>query len=125
MAMSMTSRREYLNTTRQCYQKELSRAEKSKIIDEVVKLLAYHRKHAITVLNQPQAALRPKHKRNRQLLYLDAMPVIEIVWEALDFPCAERLHPVMLETAELLVRHDELCLTAEISKQLTQISPAT
>lgn len=125
MAMSMTSRREYLNTMRQCYKNELSRAEKSKIIDEVVKLLAYHRKHAITVLNQPQASLKPKHKRNRQLLYLDAMPVIEIVWEALDFPCAERLHPVMLETAELLARHDELCLTAEISEQLTQISPAT
>lgn len=125
MAMSMSSRREYLNAMRLRYHKAILRAEKSKIIDEVVKLLAYHRKHAISVLNQPQTALKPKHKRKRQLLYVDAMPVIETVWEALDFPCAERLHPVLSETAELLARHNELCLTAEISKQLSQISPAT
>ena len=53
------------------------------------------------------------------------MLVIQLVWEALDYPCAERLHPVLTSTAELLELHNELTLTTEISEQLSQISRAT
>lgn len=125
MAMSKQSRREYLNNMRQRYRKAVSRTEKTNIIDEVVTLLAYHRKHAITVLNQAPVSLKPPRKRSRLLQYVEALPVIELVWEALDYPCAERLHPVLLSTARLLVKHNELCLTTEISQQLVQISRAT
>ncbi len=88
MTRSVKSRREYLNTMRKRYQQTTSRTEKTKIINEVVKVLNYRRKHATTVLNQPPSAPKPPVKRGRPFKYLEAMPVFQSVWEALDYPCA-------------------------------------
>jgi hypothetical protein len=107
------------------YKKASSKAEKSQIIDEVVNVLGYNRKYAIQALNSPKTALKKIVKRQRPVKYLDALPAIQVVWEALDFPCAERLHPVLLFTAELLFTHGELSLTPEIRQQMSQISRAT
>jgi hypothetical protein len=125
MSMSTQSRREYLNSMKKRYLKTKSKDEKTKIINEVIELLGYHRKYVITALNQPPVFLKPKRNRNRPLKYLEAMPVVESVWEALDYPCAERLHPVLFETAELLAKHNELGLNPTISEQLQLISRAT
>ncbi|WP_123809319.1 hypothetical protein [Kyrpidia tusciae] len=51
--------------------------------------------------------------------------MIQVVWEALDYPCAERLHPVLVRTAEQLARHGEIRLTPEMLDELRQISRAT
>lgn len=125
MKMSLVSRREYLDTMRQRYKKTSSRAEKSHLIDEVVNLLGFHRKYAIQVLNCHKSTSKKANKRKRPTKYLDCLPTIELVWEALDFPCAERLHPVLLSTAELLAKHGELTLAPEVREQLPQISRAT
>lgn len=125
MTMSSKSRREYLNAMRQRYQRALSRKERTEIISEVVKVLEYNRKYVITILNQLPASSKPPAKRHRPLKYIEAMPVVELAWEALDYPCAERLHPVLLSTAELLAHHNEIFLTTEVSEQLSQISRAT
>lgn len=125
MTMSTKSRHEYMNTMRQRYQKTSSRAEKTKIINEVVKVLGYHRKYVTAALNQLPSSSKPPVKRHRPLKYLEAMPVIQLVWESLDYPCAERLRPVLLSTAENLARHNELDLTEEICEQLSEISQAT
>ena len=53
------------------------------------------------------------------------MPVVQRVWEALDYPCAERLHPVLLETAQILAQHGHLRLTDTIVSQLREISRPT
>lgn len=76
------------------YKRAKTRNEKSAILDNAVNVLGCHRKDAIRVL--------ANLKRKRPLAYQEAMPVIQRVWEALDYPCAERLHPVLLETAQIL-----------------------
>ncbi len=48
-----------------------------------------------------------------------------VVWESLDYVCAERLTPALLPTAEHLARFGELRLTPERREQLGQISRAT
>lgn len=124
--MSLKSRREYLNTMHQRYCQANSRAEKSQLIDEVTGTLDYNRKYAIQVLNEPLLPVaKPPAKRSKSLLYLEAMPAIQRVWEALDYPCAERLHPVLLSTAEHLASHGELTLAATVREQLAQISRST
>jgi len=123
--MSLTSRREYLNTMCRRYRQAVSREEKSRIIGEVVSVLGYHRKYAIQILNNEPSTARNPVRRKRPLQYLEALPVIRLVWEALDYPCAERLHPVLLPTAELLVTHGEVSLSLEVRQQLAQISRAT
>lgn len=123
--MSMQSRREYLNTMRTRYRQARSRSEKSQILDELQKTLGYARKYAIATLNVPPKETRRRQSRTRPLRYQAAMPVIQMVWEALDYPCAERLHPVLVRTAEQLARHGEIRLTPEVFDELQQISRAT
>ncbi|BCV23188.1 DDE-type integrase/transposase/recombinase [Moorella sp. Hama-1] len=124
--MSLKSRREYLNSMHQRYRQANSRAEKSQIINEVTSMLDYNRKYAIQVLNGPLLPVaKPPAKRSKSLLYLEAMPAIQRVWEALDYPCAERLQPVLLSTAGHLASHGELTLTPTVREQLAQISRST
>lgn len=123
--MSLSSRREYLSNVVQRYKKAQTKKERSRILDEVVCVLGYNRKYAIQVLNKPVRERKGKGKRHKPLKYLESLPVIQRVWEALDYPCAERLHPVLLPMAELLAKHGELCLTPVVRQQLAQISRAT
>lgn len=125
MSMSLASRREYLRVMRRRYRTAASRQEKSQILDEVVATCGYHRKYAIRVLSVDQETPRPKRRRMRQKKYLEALPVIHTVWQALDYPCAERLHPVLLQTAEHLAAHGEVNLSPLVREQLAQISRAT
>jgi transposase InsO family protein len=123
--MSMSSRREYLGTMCKRFKEASSRASKSLIINELVSNLGYNRKYAVHALNNPVATLREPVKRKRPIEYIEALPAIQLVWEALDYPCAERLHPVLPSTAEILSNHGELSLTPEIRLQLSMISRAT
>ncbi|MCL6445728.1 MAG: transposase [Alicyclobacillus sp.] len=124
MRMSLPSRREYLETVRARYAEAKSRREKSLILDEVQATLSYARKYAIAAM-RPKPSRNPKPRKPRPLRYQAAIPVIQLVWEALDYPCAERLHPVLVETARQLARHGEIHLTPEIERDLQQISRAT
>src|SRR5690606_5039374 len=47
------------------------------------------------------------------------------VWRALDYPCAERLHPVLLEMADKLSQHGHLSLSPLVRSQLASISRPT
>lgn len=107
------------------YLKASTRQEKSRILDELEQTLGYARKYAIAAMNPKPEHDRPPAKRTRTLQYLEAMPVVQVVWEALDYPCAERLHPVLANTAVQLANHGEFKLTPEVLRDLTQISHAT
>lgn len=122
--MRMSSRKDYVSKMRDRYRKTKSRAEKSILISETVNVLGCHRKHAIRVLNQQ--APRPKAvRRKRPGKYAASLSVILTVWQALDCICAERLHPVLLDTALVLEKHRELHLTDENKLHLAAISRAT
>ncbi|WP_201024897.1 DDE-type integrase/transposase/recombinase [Ferroacidibacillus organovorans] len=123
--MSMQSRREYLSAMRIRYLRATARQEKSRILDELEATLGYARKYAIAAMKGRPEQHGPRSKRCRPLQYQMALPVIQVVWEALDYPCAERLHPMLVGTANLLARHGELHLTPTIVEQLEQISRAT
>lgn len=123
--MSLKSRKEYITVMSQRYRSTKNRAEKSSILDEVVNALDYHRKYAIQVLKRPAQPkmLKPKRKRGHQ--FTESVFAIQTVWRALDYPCAERLHPMLLETAERLSKHGHIFLTPLIRSQLNAISRST
>ncbi|HVB10246.1 MAG TPA: transposase [Bacillota bacterium] len=123
--MSMAARREYLSVVRARYRALASRAAKAALLDEVIGTLGYNRKYAIRVLGQPNAGRRSPVKRRGAHRYLAALPAIELVWTALDYPCAERLHPVLLSMAEQLAAHGEISLPPDVRAQLASISRAT
>lgn len=123
--MSLASRREYLAVMRDRYRAAGGKAERSRLLTEVVDACGYHRKYAIRVLSGPAQSGRSAIQRRRQRQYTDALPAIQAAWTALDYPCAERLHPVLLATAQQLAQHGEVGLTSAICEQLAQISRAT
>lgn len=123
--MSRRSRKEYVEQMKQRYRKAKSRIEKIRIIDQVCETLECHRKHAIRVLNASTPPRQSLVRRPRPLQYQEAIPCIYKVWEALDYPCAERLHPVLVEMAEHLSSHGEIYLDDTIRQQLGLISRTT
>jgi hypothetical protein len=121
--MSLSSRKEYMTAMRHRYAQATSRADKAALIDELVSVTGFHRKYAIQALHRAPAP--GPVRRHRTLAYVDALPAIALAWEALDYPCAERLHPVLLETVERLAAFREIHVDDAVRDQLTSISRAT
>ncbi len=94
--MSLAARREYLALMRDRYRAAGGKAEGSHLVTEVVDACAYHRKYAIRVLRAPAQSGRSAIKRWQQRQYADALSVLGAAWTALDDPCAERVHRVLL-----------------------------
>lgn len=51
--------------------------------------------------------------------------VVRVVWESLDYVCAERLTPALLATAQQLAQWEEVVLTGAVEAGLRSISRAT
>lgn len=120
----MSSRKDYARKMRERYLGATSRAEKSALVSETVSVLGCHRKHAIRMLNQ-KVSKPSKLGRKRPRKYAASLSVILTVWRSLDCICAERMHPVLLTTALVLEKHNELCLTEENRLHLASISRTT
>jgi hypothetical protein len=77
-------------------------------------------------MNLPSLERVPRKKRLKTRRYgADVAEVVRIVWESLDYVYAERLTPVLLDTARRLVDWEELTLTPEVEEKLGTISRAT
>jgi len=123
--MSMRTRKEYVARMRERYIATKGKAAKTRLLDELVEVTGYNRKYAIRLLSKKAWPAVVKPRRRRRRLYDECMPVVALVWEALDYCCAERLHPRLLPVAEQLSRHHIVYLTPEIAHQLSSISRAT
>lgn len=122
--MTVNERRKYLKLMKPRYQKA-SRSEQSDLLTEMEQVTGLHRKSLLRLLHA-QTLERKKRSKGRGRTYgLAVEQVILVVWESLDYVCAERLTPVLLTTAEHLARFGSVHLTPEVKEHLTQISEAT
>jgi len=121
----MQSRKEYMKAMVDRYRKARSRRDKSVIIDEIVSVTTFNRKYVLQQLNGLLPLPKGKTDRRRHLKYQEAAPAIQIVWRALDYPCAERLHPILLEMADKLAKHGHIALSPLVRSQLAEISRPT
>lgn len=121
------SKKEYVKAMRKRYHATSGRQERGELLDELVEVGGYSRKHAITLMNQkpPVKRKKPKKRPGRPRSYRHCLPVIEVLWETLDYCCAQRLHPQLVPLSEALARHGEIQLTVEVREELSQISSAT
>ena len=122
--MTRTSVREYNEAVQWRYLRG-SKKEKSKILDEFSKVTGYHRKATVRLLHRES---KPKvgKKRGRPRRYSAAVvSALCVVWEATDRLCSKRLQPFLSELVQVLSRHGESTLSAEIEAQLCQMSPST
>lgn len=122
--MSLPARREYLRVMRERYLGTKNRAARGRLLDEIQAATGYNRKYAVRLLSARRWPAAVK-RRQRPRQYQQCLPVIALAWEALDYCCAERLHPRLVLVAEQLARHHMISLTEEVKHQLATISRAT
>lgn len=121
--MTLEERRKYLLRMRLRYV-QANRTERGRLLDEMVQVTELHRKSLLRLMHA--APVRKLRVRQRGRTYDYAVDdVIRVVAESLDYICAERLTPGLLPTAQLLVQHGELTVSAEVLAKLGRISIST
>jgi IS30 family transposase len=99
-----------------------TREERSRLLDELVVLTGLHRKSVVRLLKGPSLERQPRRRQRSREYGAAVDDALRVIWESLDYVCAERLTPVLVTTAEQLARHGELAVTAEVLEQLGRIS---
>jgi len=123
--MTINERRKYLKLVAPRYAKS-GRAERSRLLTEMEEVTELHRKSLLRLMHVPSLERAPKKTRYKRRRYGTAVAeVVRVVWESLDYVCAERLTPALPETARQLARWGELVLTIEVQEKLGSISRAT
>jgi hypothetical protein len=121
--MTVNERRKYLKLMKALYQRA-KRGERSRLLTEMQAVTGLHRKSLLRLLHASR--LTPKKRTTpRQRTYgLAVEQVILVVWESLDYVCAQGLTPLLLATAQQLAGFGSVRLTSEVEQQLGQISEA-
>lgn len=130
--MTLNERRKYLKKMWPRYA-QADRSGRNGLLTEMEAVTGMHRKSLIRLMRSAHtgALERKKAKTLRPTTYgRDVQAVVGLVWESLDYICAERLTPQLLSTARHLDRFGELqkvgvVLTAQLEEQLAQVSRPT
>jgi hypothetical protein len=124
----MPSRLEYVKIAKQRYLKA-TKDKKSKMLDELCLNTGYHRKYAIRKLAPSVSLTEPNgFARRRRKSYTYTNEVIHWlakVWEVMDYPCGQRLQPVLAEMVDVLIAHKELTIPEAIAQRLKHLSSAS
>lgn len=116
---------QYLKRLQNRYRKA-SKQERSAILDEFVKTIGYHRKHAIAVLNgRQEPATGPIRRPRRRTYGAEEAAALEVLAELFDDVCAKRLRAAMDTELPRLYESGALVISATCYQKLQTISPAT
>lgn len=99
-----------------------SREERSRLLDDLAALTGLHRKSVVRLLKGPTLERRPRPRQRGREYGTGVDDALRVIWESLDYVCAERLTPALVSTAEQLARHGELEVTDVVLEQLGRIS---
>src|SRR5512139_1203573 len=72
-----------------------NRPEKLRILDEFVAVTAYHREHAIRLLNSAGARPRSRKPSLSRVYNDEVQEALVVLWEASDRVCGKRLKPLL------------------------------
>jgi len=122
--MTVNERRKYLKLMKPLYQ-QAKRGERSRLLSQMQEVTGLHRKSVLRLLHASSLARKKRTTPRKRTYGLAVEQVILLVWESLDYVCAERLTPVVLTTAQHLAGLECVHLTEEVEQQLGQISEAT
>ena len=123
--MTRASLREYAAVQRARYQ-QASRADKHRLLDEVVAVTGMHRKAAIRLLRRVSRAVPAPPRSGRPRRYgAEVAAAAEVLWQASGRIGAHRLHPFVPELLDRLVRCGELAVTPAVDKLVRQASRPT
>ena len=101
--------------------------EKLRILDQVVAITGYHRKHIIRLMRtRPTITQIPRPAQRRLPLYDAAVrEAVVVLWEASDRVCGKRLKPLLPILVAALERHGHLALDPTVRTRVLAASAAT
>ena len=122
--MTLDERRRYLKRMRGRYW-SADRAGRGDLLTEMEAVTGMYRKSLVRLVRGPTLERKRRHGARGRTYGPDMEDAIRVVWESLDYVCAERLTPALLPTAQHLAQFAELSLPAKLETQLARISRAT
>jgi len=122
--MSVHDRRKFLLIQQERYL-NASRAAKSAMLDAMEADTHLHRKHLIRLMNSDDIRPRKRNRERGRTYGPEVEHAVRLVADALDWPGAERVQPVLADMAQCLARFGHLSLSAPLLSQLHQVSIST
>lgn len=123
--VTMSTKKEYVQTVRERYKKVKTRKEKSLIIDEVEANLKKDRKYIIRVLNGKYYRKRRKITKRPEVYTYDLSKPLKEIWIVGGKKGSKNLKPQIPELIKKLKQFDEIVLYAKQEKLLCQMSTYT
>jgi hypothetical protein len=122
--MDMHSRNEYLKVIRESYCKARTRKEKTQLLDEYCRNTGQSRKYVIWKIHK--VVLKPKQRKRRKEQYDGQVKAaLAKIWEIFDYPCGQRLKPILQAEVDRLRELGEIELTDEVAQKLKNLGSAT
>jgi len=120
--MDMHSRNQYLKQIRVEYLKTRSKKGRGSLLDESEKRTGLNRKYLIRKIRVLSNLDKKKVKVRRRKQVYDGEVTTALVkcWEIFDYPCGQRLKPLLSEEAKRLRRLGELICSDEVWDKLNQ-----
>jgi hypothetical protein len=119
------ARNEYLRDLREEYQ-WITKKQKSQLLDEAVKRTGLARKVVIRKLCRPTTLVTAVRTKMRRRYYDVAVrTALAGLWQLFDYPCGQRLAPLLREQVPRLRARGEWCCSEEVAAKLLTISPKT
>ncbi len=124
--MDMHSRNQYLKTLRDEYWRA-SKKDKGKLLDEAEKRAGLHRKSLLRKLKPTTNLDQSKAERKKRAVTYDGRAISALVdiWQIFDYPCGQRLEPLIKDQLERLRYFNEIEVTDEMARQLKKMSSST
>jgi len=121
----MHSRNEYLKELQQRYFHTRSKKEKSSILDEYCRNTHQNRKYVIRKIRSLRSSA-PRRRKKRKVIYDGYVKAaLAKVWEIFDYPCGQRLAPLLKTEVARLRQLEEIFIPSEVAEKLKTISSAT
>lgn len=125
--MSLHARKEYLIQIKKRYLKTPWK-EKGVILNEFCEATGMNRKYVIDCLSAKHAIrLARKRRHGTRKIWYDNEFVffLKKIWEILDYPCGDRLKPILPEMVRKMRQFHELEIPEFIAEKLTTVSHST
>lgn len=121
--MTIDERFKYLRMQKKRYV-QMSRKERTQILDEMEQVTGLDRKTLIRHMNG-NPTRKPRRKQRGKTYGPEVDDALRVIAESFDYICAERLTPNLVSMALQLAAHGELQVTPSLPEQLSRISVST
>lgn len=126
MKMSLTSRKELVKKAKGRYLQS-EKAEKIKILDELFENTGLNRNYLTQMLSAKidLSFVNPINRKRREFYDANDIHCLKKIWTIFDYPCGQRLEPMMNEYIEVLENFKELIVPDSVKEKLLKIKSAT